>query len=601
MMLSWYVSNCFEAVLGATLVRRYAGGVMAFDSFRGTWRFLVGTGLCAPVASSFVDAGFVVLNGWGDAGFWTVWRTRVASNVLATMTIVPVMLTAAGWLADRHRTTRRDVALAVVGLAALGAVCWTVFVQSRPASGAPPALLYAPLPLLVGAAIRFGPLGASVSMLACALLAISGAVQGRGPFVSSAPLQNALSIQLFLIVAWVPVMALAAILRERARAEHQARCSEEQLALAIDAAQLGRWEWDIDAQHLTWSDGTRRIYEVPLDEPVTAQTFHRLVHPDDRHLLAAAIEGAAAGRDVDVEFRVRFPDGRVKWILSRGKTVFDGTGRAVRMIGIKADITARKVADLQREQQRTHLAQLSPVAAAGELSVALAHDMNQPLAAILTNAGTAQRYLRRDPPDLRGLAEILDAISHDNRRAASIVARYGALLSRRQARRIRVDPNDVVAAVADVVRTDLISRGVSLAVRQESGLPGVLADPLQLKQVLLNLVSNACEAMESCRPDRRTLTLGTDSRGGGVRLSVEDSGPGIPPDLIDSVFEPFVTSKPQRLGLGLAISRSIVDAHGGRLLAENQADGGACVRIDLPAIAKGVAAGPAAPAFEEPG
>jgi signal transduction histidine kinase len=584
MVLSWYVSNCLEALLGAIVLRRLRKSTPILDTFRGTALFLVCVGFAAPFFSSFIDAAFVVLNGWGDASYWTVWRTRFFSNVLATLTLVPFIITTAEYLLRQQKAAPRRVAEAVAGLGALAAICWLVFVVRDPGPETSPALLYAPLPLLVAAAVRFGPWGASASILTCALFAISGAALGQGPFVTSSATQNALSIQLFLIVAWIPVMSLAAVIRERAQADANARRSEAELAIAIDAAQLGRWEWDVKAGRLYWSDITRRMYEVPLDGPVSPATFDALIHPDDRPLIAAATAKGVGGGDFDVEFRVVFPDGRIKWILSKGRTILDDEGQPARMIGVKVDVTERKFAEFQMHRQQRELAHLSRVAVAGELSSALAHEVNQPLAAILANASAARRFLLRDPPDLRELREIVEAIAHDNRRAAAVITRFGSLLKKSDRRWTLVEINDVVASVIDVARTDVISRGVSLTKELAEDLPRFAGDPVQIQQVLLNLIINACDAMESIPAAERRLHVATAAEtDGGVRVTVTDNGVGITADHVEDIFEPFVTSKTQRLGLGLAICRSIVADHDGRLWVENQPGCGAVFSFTLPA------------------
>jgi signal transduction histidine kinase len=583
MVLSWYVSNCLEALLGAAVLRRLREPTAILETFRGTALFLVCIGFVAPFVSSFVDAALVVVNGWGDASYWTVWRTRFFSNVLATLTLVPFIITTTEHLLRRQKPGARRVAEAVVVLGGLAAICWLVFVVRDPGPETSPALLYAPLPLLVAAAVRFGPWGASASILTCALFAISGAVMGQGPFVTSSATQNALSIQLFLIVAWIPVMSLSAVIRERAQADANARRSEEELAIAIDAAQLGRWEWDVKAGSLTWSDITRRMYEVPLDGPVSAATFEALIHPDDRPLIAAATAKAVAGGEIDVEFRVVFPDGRIKWILSKGRTILDEEGRAARMIGVKVDVTERKFAEFQMHRQQRELAHLSRVAVAGELSTALAHEVNQPLAAILANASAARRFLLHDPPDLRELGEIVEAIAQDNRRAAAVITRFGSLLKKSERRWALLDINDVVASVVDVARTDVISRGVSLTKDLAEDLPRFAGDPVQVQQVLLNLIINACDAMESIPAAERRLHVATAADDEGVRVTVTDNGVGITADHVEDIFEPFVTSKTQRLGLGLAICRSIVADHEGRLWVENQPGCGAAFSFTLPA------------------
>ena len=507
MVLCWYVSNCTEALIGAALLRRLGHGVATFETFRGTALFLLSAGMAAPFLSSFLDAGFVAANGWGESSYWTVWRTRFFSNVLATITLVPVILTSAN-LWERLREIGRGRRVeAILGFVALSVVCWIVFVRQQPGPGASPALLYTPVPLLVGAAVRFGPRGASASILTCALVAIYGAALGQGPFITSSAMQNALSIQLFLIVAWVPVMSLAAVLRGRAHAEEKARRSEEELAIALEAAQLGRWEWDLETGQIIWSDTSRRILEIAPDRLATKAVFDAIVHPDDRSLIAAATAECLNGRNVDLEYRIVCPDGRVKWVFSKGKIVHDDEGRPTRMVGVNVDITERKLAEMEIRGRQRELAERSDVSLAGELSIALAHEVNQPLAAILANAGAARRFLLHDPPDLHELGEIVAAIADDNRRAAAVITRFGALITKGQGHLELLQINDVIAGVVDVARGDILSRGVSVTTSLAEGLPAVLGDTVQIQQVASIRSSPACDALGRWRrraaPGRR--------------------------------------------------------------------------------------------------
>jgi two-component system sensor kinase FixL len=600
MVLGWYASNCTEAALGALLLRRYAGGPPTFSTFRSCLTFLLCAGFAAPFFTSFLDAGFVALNQWGDAGYATVWRTRFFSNVLATLTLVPFILLSIENLPRLRDIPRRRMAEAVTALSGLAAVCWFVF--STPVGGTPAsaALLYAPLPLLIAAAIRFGPWGASASMLLVAVIAIWNAVHGQGPFLGSSSLQNALSIQLFLIVAWAPVMFVAAVLRDRAAAETRARVSEEQLAIALDAAQLGRWEWDVVTQQLTWSDVTRRMYEVPLDGPVNPRTFERLVHPDDMPAIAAATAEAAAGRAFEVEFRIRMDDGRIKWIYSKGKAVFDADGQPVRIVGVKVDVTARKSSELRMKELEREVAHSSRVAIAGECSLHLARELKQPLAAILANASAARRYLTHDPPNLSELQEIVESIAADNRRAAAVVTQFSDTL-RQDGGWSAVDLVQTVNGAVDVARGELISRGVSLKTRSARDLPPVCGDPLQLQQVLMNLIVNACDAMEAVPQESRRVLVEVERHDGEeLLLTVSDRGPGVPDGLGDHIFEPFVSTRPGRLGLGLAICRSVVSLHGGRLWVDSALGGGARFCLALPAMAPGGRSESAGHAMQQP-
>jgi len=221
----------------------------------------------------------------------------------------------------------------------------------------------------------------------------------------------------------------------------------------------------------------------------------------------------------------------------------------------------------------------------GQLSGALAHELNQPLTSISNNAEAARHLLRRRPVDLPEIDAALDDILSEDRRAAQVIRRLRALLRRGETRVLPVDAGELVSEVVDLSHAELITRGVTANSVIGRELPLVLADRVQLQQVLLNLILNACEAMQNVQPHFRRLSLVVVKEGTHVRFSVRDSGTGIPSHLVDHLFEPFVTTKREGLGLGLSISRTIVAAHGGRMWAENNADGGATVHCLFPAAA----------------
>lgn len=245
-----------------------------------------------------------------------------------------------------------------------------------------------------------------------------------------------------------------------------------------------------------------------------------------------------------------------------------------------SDVSARKLAEAEAAQQLDELAHLSRVTMIGELSGSLAHELNQPLAAILSNAQAAQRILANDPTDTKDLQEILADIVDDDRRAGEVIRRMRSLLKKGHVDHAPVDVNAVVTDVLRLIRSDMIHRGVDAAAELAPGLAPVDADPVQLQQVLVNLIFNACDAMEGHDAPRvvKVRTLGNE---GAVRVSVEDHGPGIHPAMLQRIFEPFETTKAQGMGLGLAVCRSILNAHGGKIWAENVAGGGARVSFEI--------------------
>ena len=246
------------------------------------------------------------------------------------------------------------------------------------------------------------------------------------------------------------------------------------------------------------------------------------------------------------------------------------------------DITERRDLERATARQRDELAHLSRVAMLGELSGSLAHELNQPLTAILSNAQAAQRFLAQSPPRLDRLAEILSDIVKSDHRAGAVIQRIRSLLRKESAQRDPLDINDVVEETLRLMRSDLLNRHVAVGTDLGEGLPAVSGDRNQLQQVLLNFMMNGCDAMDGRDMDRRLLVRTRTAADGNVEFSVADRGTGIPSADLERIFEPFVTTKSHGMGLGLTICRSIVDAHGGRLWATNNFDGGATLHCELP-------------------
>ena len=901
MVLSWFVSNSAEALIGAAGVRRFSDRPVQFDTFRQVGIFVVFAAILAPFLSSFLDAAFVEWNGWGTDTYWQVWRVRFFSNVLAILTLVPAIVAGATQRLSLRSVSPRRMLEASALVGGLLLVCALVFARPMVGVHESPALLYAPLPFLLWAAVRFGPGGASGCLLVFALLSVWGAIHGRGPFVGRAVGDNVLSLQLFLIVTYVPLMALAAAIRERARAVSEARRTGEWLNLALGAAQVGAWDWDIVGGGRTWSENMPAMFGIRSDgNGKTAQgAFFETMVAEDRQVVRTAVSQAVDhAKPYEVEFRTIRPDGTIRWMLGKGTVVRDKAGHPLRMLGVNTDITARKdseaavrseaslresearlrvladampqvvftakpdgtidyfnrkwyeltgtpngevhadtwldaihpsdrvgcyetwlgnvragrpheyegrvwsakagtyrwhlaralpvreesgaivrwygtatdiddhkraehalresewnlrvlrselethvakrttelsranltlrqevdvrrqvekalraseerfskafrasldaiaiasqpdsrvlelndrweamfgysrvyamgrtidqlhvfaserdrdlIAELMRTRgyvreyeldmrhrdrtilravlaaetvevagepcliimvrditerqraereiavQRSELAHLGRVALLGELSGALAHELNQPLAAILANARAAQRMLAHDDVDRVELQAILDDIVSDDRRAGAVIQRVRALIRKDETDPQTVPANDLVTESLELARSDLIQRAVVVSTRLAPSLPQVQADRVQLQQVLLNLIVNACDAMADKSPTTRALVITTAARGGAVRISISDSGTGISMEPIDAVFQPFVTSKRHGLGLGLAICRSIVDAHGGRMWAVNNSGGGATFHVLLPGAAIAAAGAPGA-------
>jgi two-component system sensor kinase FixL len=523
-----------------------------------------------------------VLVGWGQSGYWQLWSSRVFSNALATLALVPVIVAWAGGgaallLGITAKRALEGIAL-LCGLALLGVL---VFDAPRASLIAPPAMLYIPLPFLLWAALRFGTVGASTAFTVMAFLTIWGASHGRGPFAAGAPSEAALALQLFLALVGITILALAAIMQERRAVEQRLRSSEERFAKAFryvpDAISISR---KADGRILDVNECWVTTYGYSRQEAI-GRTVHDLdiyERDGDRVKLVALAE---QGRLRNLELAVRTRGGEPLQALLAAEVVeMDGEQC---LVTITRDITDQRRAELEARQQREQLTHLSRVAMLGELSGALAHELNQPLTAILSNAQAAQRFLAREPADLAEVREILKDIVEADRRAGEVIRRLRALLKKGETQFALLDLNEVIEDVLDLAHGDLATRSVKATTRFNTGLPAVNGDRVQLQQLLLNLVSNACESMSTREHTQRELFVSTAyDWDGTVHVAVSDTGWGIPPDRLDRLFEPFFTTKEQGLGLGLAICRTIAAAHGGRLWAVNNAGAGATFNLILP-------------------
>ena len=262
---------------------------------------------------------------------------------------------------------------------------------------------------------------------------------------------------------------------------------------------------------------------------------------------------------------------------------FDDTGKPAKLFGISIDITDRKQAELEAKQRRDELSHLSRVALMGEMSASLAHELNQPLSGIISNASAGQRFIDRGDVDLTEIREILADISADGHRASEVLRGIRNMVKKGQIQRRRINLNDVITKVVHMVGTDALLRSCEVRMSLEPDLPTVEADTVQVQQVLLNLIVNSFDAMRDIPTARRKVEISTRSKEKDVvETSVRDYGIGIAPEASQRLFEQFYTTKQEGLGMGLAIVRSIVESHDGTISAENADGGGARFSFTLP-------------------
>jgi PAS domain S-box-containing protein len=402
-----------------------------------------------------------------------------------------------------------------------------------------------------------------------------------------------------LIVATAAVVGLQSLLivglilqrSRRKRAEESLRDSEERMSLAAEAANLGMWVWDVVKDEIWMTDKGRALFGIAPDTRLDYAALVARVHPEDRAARDAAMRRALETQgEYAMEYRVVLSDGQVRWIAGRGRADF-GDGKPLRMRGVSRDCTAQKQADQETLLLRQEIAHVGRVSMMGQLASALAHEINQPLGAILRNTEAAELFTENESPDLDEIRAILADIRKDDQRAGSVIDRMRALLKRHDLETRPLDLGELVGDVASLARADAAARQVKLDVDVPGGLPLVRGDRVHLQQVLLNLILNGMDALnEVSRQERHVSVTARLDGAQTVEIAVSDTGHGIPADKLAHVFDPFFTTKPNGIGMGLPISRTIIEAHGGRLWAENNNGGGAAFRFTLP-IAEEAAAG----------
>jgi two-component system sensor kinase FixL len=368
--------------------------------------------------------------------------------------------------------------------------------------------------------------------------------------------------------------------------EAELQISKQRMRVAARSGKLRMWEWDIERDEIWSTDDSPGLYGISEPQKISFERFLNTLYEEDREQVRLAMEKSLIrGNDhYESEFRIRLPDGQMHWFNSRGRIEFSDSAQPLRMLGVTIDITRRKQAELAVQQQRNELTHLSRVATLGELSGSLAHELNQPLAAILSNAQAAQRFLALGNADLAEIQDILEDIVNEDKRAVEVIQRLRLLLKKGEVQHLPVNLNNVVEEVLKIINSDLVNHNINVDIDLAEQLPAVIGDRVQLQQVLLNLIINGCEAMALTHAGNRRLFVRTERNGiDRVQVSVGDQGPGIPAERLGSIFEPFFTTKLQGMGLGLAICRTIITAHGGRLWAINNTPTGAIFHFKLPA------------------
>ena len=397
----------------------------------------------------------------------------------------------------------------------------------------------------------------------------------RGPVVAA------------IVIVGLQSLIVGALLvqrRRRLHAENLLRESEERMTFAAAAANIGLWQFDRHRNELWATEHCRAMFGIARDAPLTRDAFLSAVHPDDLQTATQSLKRSLETEQPAIsDVRIVLPGGEVRWVRMRARFRSEGGGRSNHLGGIFIDITEQKSVEAEVALQRLEVEHLMRVSVLGELSGSIAHEINQPLTAILSNAQAALHLMAQESPDVVEIRNALEEIVHEDNRAGEVIHRLRRLLKKGERKAEYVNINDLVRSAVSLLNSELIGRDINVRLDLESGESLARGDSVQLQQVLLNLVINAMDAMASTPTAQRSILISTrEAKTGMVDVLVKDRGHGIHPKENGRVFEPFYTTKEHGLGLGLPLCLTIIQAHQGRLTLANDDGGGAIAAFSLP-------------------
>jgi PAS domain S-box-containing protein len=584
-MLVAFVTNCLFAGASAWALQRFVGTTSIFETINKTSLYILITAVGTASIVALGGALVPILSGGNLHDYWIHWQQWYAANALGSVTLSPIAILALTnrrrpWLASMTAQQRLEALLLGILLIAICAIAFKPNILDIPRAYLP-TILYSPLPFVALAAIRFGVRGASAAIVIVTMVLIWRVLNGPGPFVSGTPENTVFAMQVFLVTLSVLLLLLGAATDESRRASRLTEESEKRMALSAAAADTGIWQYRHDTDDFWLTDHCREMFGLGPGKRVTRETIVDSVYPDDRDTVANVLDDLDG--DTTIEFRMPASDGNVRWYRLRASPQIGSDGDPTLVRGIVTNITERREAEAEAALQRQEIAHLMRVSMLGELSGGLAHELTQPLTAILSNAQAAKAMLRSARPAMPEVDEALDDIIAEDNRAGEVIHRLRNLLKKGESKFEDVDLNALVLSTLRLVNSELINRRIRVSTEFSIEPALTSGDAVQLQQILLNLLMNAAEAMHDTPPGRRRLKVDTTgSDAGWVELSVTDQGPGIAPSQINHLFQPFFTTKERGLGLGLVICSTIAKLHGGSIDLANNADGGLTATLRLP-------------------
>lgn len=569
-------------VLGTLAVRRFSPDPW-FGNPAALLVFVVIAGLLVPIATT-APVDFLRWVSGAD-NVWPVALRSVLCVAVGLMIATPALtLTLAcgrSWIGEASWGRIAECGSLGILLVWVGHIAF-----GRPTDSTLPVMLYAPVPLLLWSALQFRLAGVCWAMLALASQSSWEAIHGNGPFAGNERADNVLQLQLFLLAISLPLMFLAVVIEQRVRTfdaltlrEQQLRSQYAQLSTIYQTAPVGIAFVDNQLRFVSANDCYAEMNGIAAVAHLGRSL--RQVLPDLADELEPVYRQVITTGQPIVGLEVRSvtgaqPEIERDWLVSH-YPVNDSHGFGLGVITVVEEITERKRVD----QLNQELIRASRLALLGEFTVSIAHEINQPLGAIQSNADAAEMMLDITPPPLAGVRQILMDIQRDNLRASEVIRRLRNMFLMREPDFQPIDVNEIVREVIAFVSRESHRRRIEIRVELSDPLPWIRGDRIQLGQVLINLLVNAMEAMDKTASDSR-ITLRTVLNGLDVEVSVTDRGPGIPAERIARVFDHFFSTKQEGMGLGLSITRTLVERHGGRIWAENATDAGATFQFSLP-------------------
>jgi PAS domain S-box-containing protein len=592
---TWFLVVTFlidsaKGLLTAVGLRRFVGVPLRLETLPQFSRYLLIAVVTVPVLGAFAGAAARYALG---QDYWTAWDQWFMGDALAQLVLTPAIcywIFGSDLRALAPNTPRRIEA----GLLTIGLLVATYFAANTGNLNVPlqQTLFYAPIPFLFWAALRFGMFGAAGAATLFSVIIIQAALQNHGPFAGLPPTETAHALQNFLLLRAAPLYLVAVIVEQRRHVERSLRESEERFRHIANAAPVMIWLVDRERGNEFSNDGWLAFTGRTLQQEL-GDGWVDGVHSEDKRRVVEAFEAAFTRRErFDIEYRHRRHDGVFSWIHNVGVPRYAQDGAFLGYVGASVDVTDRKRA----EEATQALAHAQRLAVLGEVTGMVAHEMRQPLSAILLSAYTASTLLRQREPPVDEVIDIMNSIDADGQRADKTIDAIRAFARKQPSRRENVDLNVVIADVLRLVASDAIRRGVSLRKELAPALPPVMGDPIQLQQVLVNLIVNAMDAQSDIPQSRRYVTISSRLGAEEIEVAVRDGGCGIPPEKMSLLFESFFTDKHQGMGLGLSIARTFVAEHRGRIWVENNPEGGATFRFALPAAESSTQARAASPA-----